>query len=129
MVSDHLFFTNFRNSILGVHNQQDENNNDSYRVKFHVSQFDMIPADHRDLFTNITRTYPSSPIYLFIGLGVIGTNIARYSAVRRIGAHRQQTERTGSLYKFIAPSRLGKRIALSIVSETGQYIEKIRAEE
>ena len=126
MNSDEAFYANFRNSVLGIGGQPNDMAEGENRVKFQIRQFEMIPQVHRELFTNITRTYPAPPIYIFIGLGLIGTNIARYSSVRRIGSHKDQTERTGSLYKLIGPSRLGKGVALSIVSKIGHHIESVR---
>ena len=59
---------------------------------------------------------------------MIGRNLGRYSVVRRVGANRDQVERTGAFYKFIAPSRLGKGVALSLLTEVGSHIEDMRSE-
>ena len=63
----------------------------------------------------------------FLAIGMLGTNMSRYSAVRRIGANRTQAERTGAFYYFIAPSRLGKGVALSLLTNIGSHIEEIRS--
>ena len=86
----------------------------------------MIPANLKELVSNITRGHPTSPIYAFLAIGGIATNIARHSTVRRIGANRNQAERTGTFYNFIAPSRVGKGIAMSLISELGTHVEDIR---
>ena len=59
-------------------------------------------------------------------LGITGTNIARYTSVRRIGAHPLQAERSGTFFNFIAPSRSGKGIALSLLTKLGKHIEDKR---
>ena len=89
----------------------------------------MIPTRHIELFTNLNRAFPTAPIFAFIGIGTIGTNIARFSSIRRIGAHQEQTERSGTFYNFIAPSRHGKGIALSIVTKIASHVEGIRNQE
>ena len=65
-------------------------------------------------------------MYLLLALGSVGTNIARYSAVRRKSAHKTNTIRTGCFYKFLAPSRFGKGIALGFLQELGNHVENLR---
>ena len=65
---------------------------------------------------------------MFLGIGMLATNIARYSAVRRLGRDGSNVERTGAFYNLIAPSRFGKGIAISLVTELGSYIEKLRTD-
>ena len=65
-------------------------------------------------------------MYLLLALGSVGTNIARYSAVRRRCAHKTNTIRTGCFYKFLAPSRFGKGIALGLLQELGNHVENLR---
>ena len=65
---------------------------------------------------------------MFLGVGMLGTNIARYSAVRRLGRDVSNVERSGAFYNIIAPSRFGKGIAISLVTELGSYIEKLRTD-
>ena len=60
---------------------------------------------------------------------MIGTNIARFSAVRRLAGDDTNVERTGTLYNIIAPSRFGKGVAISLVTELGSYIEQLRTDE
>ena len=88
----------------------------------------MIPENIREFFSNMTRGHPTSPIYAFLAIGVIGTNIARHSVVRRIGANRDQAERTGAFYNFLAPSRTGKGIAMSLITVLGGHVEEMRKE-
>ena len=59
-------------------------------------------------------------------IGIMGTNIARYSRVKRITSHKDQAKRTGAFYKLIGPSRLGKGIAMGLLSELGKDIQKAR---
>jgi len=115
-------------SVLGSEASRDRNDNTADRVAFFLLQYKMIPAQHKELFANIIRAYPTPPLYAFLGLGLLGTNIARYSVVQRLGAHQSQTERTGAFYSFIAPSRLGKGVALSLVTEIASHIEETRGQ-
>ena len=69
------------------------------------------------------RAYPTTPLWTFLGVGMIGTNIARFSAVRRLAGDDTNVERTGTLYNIIAPSRFGKGVAISLVTELGSNIE------
>ena len=65
---------------------------------------------------------------MFLGVGMLATNIARYSAVRRLGRDGSNVERSGAFYNIIPPSRFGKGIAISLVTELGSYIEKLRTD-
>ena len=96
MVEDKRFYDDFRQSIIGPSNP--DNDGPSKRITFMLHQFKTIPQQHHKLFCNMVRSYPTSPIFAFIGLGTIGTNISRYSVVSRIGSHRTQTERVGSFF-------------------------------
>ena len=96
MVSNETFYTDFRNLVLEIESKEEEDCIVSPRVSFMLHQYNMIPTDLRNLFSNLSRAFPTPPIWVFVGLGSIGTNIARWSVVSRIGAHRAQTERTGS---------------------------------
>ena len=127
MVSDKEFYLKFRKSVLAGVGDDRKEDESSKRVSYLVHQYKMIPADLEELFENFTRGYPTSPIYLFLCLGVMGTNVARYSKVRRIAAHREQAERTGTFLKFMAPSRFGKGISLSVVCDIGNHIEEVRS--
>ena len=75
-----------------------ENSED--RISFQLHQFNMIPVNARNLIKNMTKSHPTAPIYAILALGMIGTNIARHSVIRRLGANRDQTERTGAFYKM-----------------------------
>ena len=124
MVSDKEFYDEFRKSVLG--SSFLDNDETSNRISFMLCQFEMIPDRLHKLFSKITRGFLTSPVYAFLGIGTIGTNISRFSVVSSIGSHRSQTERVGSFYKFIGPSPVGKGIAISLISEIGQHIEDIR---
>ena len=126
MSNDHAFFTSFRNSILEEKANPNVPENSEDRISFQMHQFDMIPLNARKLIENITRSNPTPPIYAFLAIGMIGTNIARHSVIRRLDANRDQAERSGAFYKFIAPSRVGKGIALSLISEIGAHVESRR---
>ena len=66
------------------------------RLDFLFYHWKMIPSDHKRLFFNITRSYPTPPIYVFLNnLGILDTNIERWSTVKREGCHGDQAERTG----------------------------------
>ena len=155
MVSDDIFYTKFRNWVIGVdekaeekHDAEDEvkNNDDgngnngdrnadsvekqkSHRVSFLVHQLDIIPEDVRGMYCNAMRAYPTSPLFLLLGLGTVGTNIARYSVVRRKSAHVKNVIRTGCFYKFLAPSRFGKGIAMGFMHQLGSHVESMRITE
>ena len=77
------------------------------------------------MYGNMIRNYPSSPVYLMMGLGAIATNIARWSAIKRLSGHINNTIRTGCFYKFIAPSRFGKGIVMNFIAELGYHVEEI----
>ena len=150
MVSDEVFYGKFRDWIIGVDDSEDvkeavndggdngiaDGNNDavindnesdqkSGRVAFFLHQMNIIPDDVRVVYNNMLRAYPSSPLFLLLGLGSVGTNIARYSAVRRKSAHESNVIRTGCFYKFLAPSRFGKGIAMGFIGKLGGHIENI----
>ena len=107
----------------------EEKEQKSSRVAFFLHQMDIIPDDVRDLYNNMLRAFPSSPIFLLLGVGAIGTNIGRYSAVRRKSAHETNVIRTGCFYKFLAPSRFGKGIAMGLIQKLGKHVEEMRCEE
>ena len=106
---------------------EDDQKND--RVTFLMKQLNIIPGEVRSLYANVMRAYPTSPLFLMLGLGSVVTNVTRYSAVRRKSAHRTNFIRTGCFYKFLAPSRFGKGIAMSFVGKLGGYLEGIRCAE
>ena len=89
----------------------DDDDKASRSVRFLMHQLHMIPETHHPLFWNLLRKYPTAPIWMFLGIGMLATNIARYSAVRRLGSDGSNVERTGAFYNLIAPSRFGKGIA------------------
>jgi len=151
MLSDEGFYSNFRNWILSLdekveeekketeeeHKKGEENNVDdtaheelqrkSLRVSFLLHQVEVIPTQTRDFYCNMMRSYPTSPIYLLLGIGSLGTNIARYSGVRRLSAHVTNVIRTGCFYKFLAPSRYCKGIAMALIADLGGHVEKVRS--
>ena len=142
MLSDDIFYSRFCDLIVGsdkeaanedmkavneeegiVHNAE----NKSQRIKFMMHQLELLPSLNRDFYCNMMRSYPTSPLYLFLGIGMLGTNVARYTAVRRKSGSASNTVRTGCFYKFLAPSRFGKGIALGVISRLGNHIENIRS--
>ena len=52
--------------------------------------------------------------------------MARYSAVRRRSGHVKNSQRSGSFYKFLSPSRFGKGLVMGLISKLGTQIEKQR---
>ena len=92
-----------------------------------MHQLELLPSTNRDFYCNMMRSYPTSPLYLFLGIGMFGTNVARYTAVRRKSGSVSNTVRTGRFYIFLAPSRFGKGIALGVISRLGNHIEMIRS--
>ena len=134
MQSDDAFYTAFREWVLGresmiVEEKKEELNAEDYkndvndaaemtksaRVSFLIHQLEMAPEKTRLFYDNLMRAYPTSPIFLLLGIGTLGTNIARYSKVRRLEGHEKSTIRTGCFYKFLAPSRFGKGVAMGLV--------------
>ena len=94
MLSDDVFYPKFRDMILCDRVQPGKKDmeavNDvplsitkSQRIKFLLPQMEMIPTKNREFYCNMMRNYPNSPMYLFLGIGMLGTNVARYTAVRR----------------------------------------------
>ena len=96
----------------------------STRVSFLMHQMDMVPKGNEVFYDNLMEAYPTSPVYLLLALGTLGTNIARYSAVRRLEGTR--VIRTGCFYKFLAPSRFGKGVVMGLIDELGTHVEKKR---
>ena len=126
-MSDDKFYSTFRDSVIGKEILAEDELHKSHRVKFLTHQLNLIPADQRDLFWNVMRGFPTSPIFSFLAIGIIGTNIARVTVVRRINGEDRSVERTGAFYYFMAPSRFGKGIALSLISKLGGHVEDVRA--
>ena len=120
------FFSQFRDAVLTSDGPVEVDVNVPARVRFFLHQFNMVPQHLEDMFCNLLSTYPTTPIYAFISLGAIGTNISRYSSIKRIGALNAQTERCGCFFKLIGPSRVGKGIAMSLITEIGSHIENER---
>ena len=85
---------------------------------------DIIPEKCRVFYTNLNRAYPTAPIYLLLAIGTLGTNVARYSAVRRYTGHNTNIVPTGCSYKFLAPSRFGKGIVMRLITKLGNHVEK-----
>ena len=83
----------------------------------------MVPANLDQLFFNLLSSLATSPIYAFISLGVLGTNISRNTFVRRISGNIIQGERSDSIIYFIGPSRVGKGVAVDLVSRIGSKVE------
>ena len=84
MISDTVFFSKFRDSVVEREGNDGEEKISSDRLSFFLEQFKMIPEKQKELFSNLCRGLPTPPIYAFLAIGVVGTNIARYTVVRRI---------------------------------------------
>ena len=117
------FFTQFQSSVIQTDEPVQDNADLSTSVQFYLLQFKIVPEHLETLFCNILYSYPTSPIFAFVNLGAIGTNISRFSSIVCIGAHGSPPERCGCFYNLIAPSRVGKGIAMSLLSEIGSHIE------
>ena len=152
MVSDDVFYGKFRDWVIGTDGdaeelkeagvadrKDDDGNGDgndgneellaevkSQKITFLLHQLEIIPADVREMYRNLMRGFPTSPLFLLLGLGTIGSNIARYSAVRRKSAHEKNVIRTGCFYKLLAPSRHGKGIAMGFMHKLCGHVETIR---
>ena len=141
MLSDDVFYSKFRDIVLGDRVEPGKEEKEGIieegdnvpvadkkcqRTKFLMHQVEMIPVKSRDFYCNMMRNYPTSPLYLFLGIGMLGTNVARYTAVRRMRGSITNVVRTGCFYNFLAPSRFGKGIALGVISKIGTEIEKVR---
>ena len=89
----------------------------------------MIPNTHyeQEFIFSLCRSHPTPPIYAFLAIGVLGTNATKYCAVARPGCHTDQWERSGAFYNFIAESRLGKGIAMSLLWKLGVHTQRTRA--
>ena len=155
MVSDDVFYRKFRDWVLGndaeteelkvaaMADRKDDDGNvggddgkvevlaemKSQKITFLLHQLEIIPVDVREMYRNVMRGYPTSPLFLLLGLGTIGSNVARYSAVRRKSAHEKNVIRTGCFYKLLAPSRYGKGIAMGFMHELGGHVESLRVTE
>ena len=101
MVSDDEFYLSFRDNVIGPDTDPDDLTNKSHRVSFLMPHYHMIPSTNKDFFWNMTRAFPTSPLYAYLALGVIGTNISRYSAVRRLRGDASNVERVGVSIKYL----------------------------
>ena len=111
--TDHTFYKRFRDKVIqAAEDMKDENER---RICFMLHHYSMIPKAHEQFFFNLARSFPSPPIYLFIIIGMLGTNITRFTSVSRPGCHTDQSERSGTFYKLIGESRLGKGIAMNVL--------------
>ena len=126
MSSSKEFYLKFQSYVVGNDDALMNENEYCSRVRFMLHQYKMIPTHLEGMFKNLMRSSPTSPIYAFLVLGVIGTNVSRNTSVRRIGAHPSQAERSGTFLNFIAPSRSGKGIALGLLTTIGKFIEDKR---
>ena len=145
MQSDEEFYDTFREWVLGkesiiaeekkeAKNAEDYGNEErnaaevskSARVSFLIHQLEIVPDLTRKFYDNLMRAYPTSPLFLLLGIGTLGTNIARYSAIRRLEGHLTSVVRTGCFYKFLAPSRFGKGIVMGLITKLGTHVEKLR---
>ena len=110
---DQTFYQRFRDTVIqAAEDMKDENER---RICFMLHHYTMIPEKHTQFFFNLARSYPSPPIYLFITIGLLATNITRFCSVARPGCHPDQSERSGTFYNLIGDSRLGKGIAMNVL--------------
>ena len=89
----------------GIIPLQEEHDNDvmaeaimrkkSPRVSFLLAQIEIVPPTKRELYCNMMRSFPTSPLYLLLAIGSLGTNIAQYIAIRRLKGHQSNHMRTG----------------------------------
>ena len=124
MHSENSFYKSFRDAILDLPDGVDESQR---RLEFILHHYGMLPREHEGLIFSLARSFPTVPVYLFLDIGVLGSNIARYSVVKRLGSHANLSSRTGCFYKMIAHSRFGKGISMDFISHLGMVIQKQRA--
>ena len=92
MVSDTKFYSSFFEDVLGVvDNLEDAKQEDGVfeikvaneeanaprRMKYLLHQLDIIPIECRKFYEKMMRAHPTSPLYIFLIVGVLGTNMAR----------------------------------------------------
>ena len=118
------FYSAFRRSVLIE--EGDGLDESDYRVNFILKYYDMIPRRHHELIFSLCRAHPTPPIYTYLILGILGTNVTKFCAFARPGCHTDQWERAGAFYNFIAESRLGKGIAMSLLWKLGSHVQQIR---
>ena len=67
------FYNTFRKVVLFANGDGlDEND---YRVNFILKYYDMIPRRHHELIFSLCRAHPTPPIYTYLILGILGTNV------------------------------------------------------
>ena len=76
MTSDVSFYETFIDRVIGV--ESDDESIQSNRVKYYLHQYAMMPEEQKNLLKNMTRSFPTAPLFLFLGLGIVGSNIARF---------------------------------------------------
>ena len=88
------FFNKFRDDIIQPGDDMKEESD--RRVYFMIQHYAMIPKHLEELMFSLTRAFPCPPIYAFLVIGFIGTNIRRWFWVARPGCHKDHAERTGA---------------------------------
>ena len=126
MNSHKALYTEFRRWVPGPDDSGDLEDNTAGRVAFFLLQYKMIPPKHKRLFANLIGGIQPHQYTPFWDFAWWDQNIARFSVVQRLGAHRTQSERSGAFYHFIAPSHFGKGVALSVI-EIASHIEEARS--
>ena len=96
----------------------------SVKLDFIMKQMELLPEENKRIMLNMVRSFPSSPIFLYMVIGSMGTCVARYSAVQRPDGHVSNVTRTGAFYNLIAPSRFGKGIAMRVLRQLALVVEK-----
>ena len=65
MVSDEVFYSSFRDTVIGPDPDPDDITGKSHQVSFLMHHYNMTPLKNRDLFCNFTRAFPTSPLCIF----------------------------------------------------------------
>ena len=85
-------------SDVPLHGEHDAKDNDdimdeaikrkkSPRVSFLLSQIEIVPSAMREMYRNMMRSFPTSPLFLLLVIGSLRPNIAGYTAIRRLKGH------------------------------------------
>ena len=92
------FYKAFLRAVVDSNPNADQENDQ--RIQFMMHNYKMIPKKHREFIFSLCRSYPTPPIYAFLMLGILGTNISRFCAITRPGCHTEQWERAGAFYMY-----------------------------
>ena len=73
-MEDSSFYKHFRDAVINMPEDVDEGDR---RVEFLIHHYKLFPKEHEGLIFSITRSFPTVPVYVFLDIGMLGTNIAR----------------------------------------------------